>query len=411
MATGTLIPVSGKGNRFAHDPAALAGLIVGVVVAAILAAVLGYYLLQRRRIRKLENGTSVQAIPHSPLPDEFVEPSAVSAREAYGRTFSAVGARSHEGLLAGPGSSESGGHGEPQSSSGHSHAPSSAFGPMLAVQSFEYPPSAYATATNAQRSPLSSSHGHSTGIPSQIQRWPSHEASLHDHATSDNVHSSPQSPPRSPTMPSSQDHSTSPRASLEAPELIPRPGPSTTSAGEPESMGGVLLRRLRGGPANVRLRLRGGVGSSRSIDSSTPPVSFFESPEAARARRSESLSSPRGSMLMPTSPVLANLLAHGPPSPPTGEEEGTPEGLLHPRLSAAERSAGTLSLRDDMDYSRPAAVRMFSYGTFGSRTSGGTPDSSSPAQRNDDSYFETEIHHQNETMHSEGEELDIPVSE
>ncbi|KAI0065307.1 hypothetical protein BV25DRAFT_161314 [Artomyces pyxidatus] len=44
------------------------------------------------------------------------------------------------------------------------------------------------------------------------------------------------------------------------------------------------------------------------------------------------------------------------------DADGAPVGLLHPRLglNAAGRSAGTLSLRDDVDYSRPlAVVRIF----------------------------------------------------
>ncbi|KAI0264629.1 hypothetical protein BC834DRAFT_246509 [Gloeopeniophorella convolvens] len=420
--------------RLAHHPGALAGLAIGSTATIVALSVLLFFLIQRRRIRRLEHSIRMTPTQRSPLgEDEMAEMS--GGRRPVSRDALEQGnwagsshqiLASDDGLLDGPASAESGltrsaSQGHSLSMSGHALTlapnPATGFGfdPESSGNTYQPPPSSYPFSglEIAARSPPST-RGHST---SDLR------TSSHGHGTSSNGHGSVsdarhdaqrisvRSDPELRYSAESEGHgatysshdASGPASSFNTPgrhraytdpplsiNVVPPPPPSQSAPDSPRSIG-------RGsGPAflgrSLKWRLRGGLGSgsgsgllssgSRSRPSSsisgsnsTPLVTFFESPEAAEARRrSQTLASPPVPSQVPLPQRLADLLPRGqsgaliPPSP-AESEVGVPDGLLHPRLTEGGHSVGTLSLRDDVDYSRPVAARMYSQVTIATTAS------------------------------------------
>ncbi|KZV68346.1 hypothetical protein PENSPDRAFT_19968 [Peniophora sp. CONT] len=413
--SGTLAPVSNS-RGFTHNAGALAGLVIGITAAVVLVA-LGVYFLLRRRFGPAQRPVIPASATRRQLDhDEMVDASGGLSGQA--RIYGAMGTNvgSGEVLLDDPDSDPDGlssqSHGYTMSQ-GHSlYARPVAFAPMPAfplADAADAPHSPTHSSSQGAHRTGSSSHGHTNygyGAVSHTGHDSSSPYGGSSHGHSAAGHSNPESshghttsfegarvwwsedlqPPQRPSLAhdssgsgsgsgagtgtnSGSGHSNQPLLQTRPPSAPPSSFPAQDASRPGTPSRGFSLRwrpRMRGGAPSSP---EGGEGSStpsiskrRSQSANTPPApTFFEYTPRPSARSP----APTG-MLLPPRPAFFDASNLPFPSP----DVLTPDGLLDPeirRLGAQDAAlASTHSLRDDMDYSRPIAVRMYTSTTLDS---------------------------------------------
>ncbi|KAI0037250.1 hypothetical protein K488DRAFT_81470 [Vararia minispora EC-137] len=364
-ATGTLAPGSGT-NAFANNPGALAGLIVGVTVAVGLLALLAYFFIHRRFAVRRGPSPGPAVRQRRPLDEEEMDDNAL--QPVSHRVYAGVSPRSHDELLGDPESDPDAptslGHSQSLSHGGHSLMGGGVgFAPM-AVFPVDNPDT---------EQPGRSSSGHGQELSSSVHEHSSHG---HDAAASSSSHSAAWFqadelvPPKRPSLHHDSSGSGSGTGSQgtgsgsgssSQPLFARSPAPPTSyqspgSASPTSSARKFTLPWIPGSRAqSVYSRRRSSVIGSGDVPT------FFESTPRPR-------SPPPSFIVLPPRPPFLTPDQLPFPSP----EEGllTPDGLLRPDVrrplvGAPMQSTGELSLRDDVDYTRPVVARMFTSTTLG----------------------------------------------
>ncbi|KAI0043582.1 hypothetical protein FA95DRAFT_371722 [Auriscalpium vulgare] len=364
-------------HSLSHNPGALAGLIVGLSLALLTSILLGYLFHKRRVTRRLEGAAVVGRVPLAA--DEMEEMGPGPGGGMVTQPYEYYEGRSGDGLLsedshgqalhAGPSSGESAlSLGQPMGTSvGHGMAPM----PLGALDPRRTSSSAgHGYQSSAGHDASSPSQSHSNvhrmsarsslygGIPSGLISPESEGGSLAYGVHSLDGHTSPPPPVPARARASTVGSPVPPPSAFFGP-----PRPQLDRAQSERRSGRAFLRR------SLKWRLRGGgpaTGSSSDIEASAGSGSGSGSSAIPMSTFFAGSSSSGRSPLVPP-PQISVPLPESEPAHMDAEEEeedSAPVGLLHPRLAGglAGRSVGTLSLRDEVDYSRPlAVVRARSY--------------------------------------------------